>query len=161
MGTNYYLTTPTQPPCPHCGRPYAEDDGRHIGKSSGGTPTAILPEAWLNSYYSVTFPLGDGNDDPIDVSSVPLTMDFWDPNDITHPPTILIAAATTGTTDATLAVGGTNHNNITLVLTESLLESLGAGTLNWLLRPTANNATPYCSGKLSLVNAPLIAAPTP
>ncbi len=35
MGTNYYLKT--QPPCPHCFRPYGDEGrGLHIGKSSAG-----------------------------------------------------------------------------------------------------------------------------
>ena len=35
MGTNYYWTPATQPPCTYCGRPY-EVERLHIGKSSYG-----------------------------------------------------------------------------------------------------------------------------
>lgn len=50
MGTNYYLHSQVQPPCPCCQRPY-EDEPLHIGKSSAGWCFSlhVIPDMGLNT----------------------------------------------------------------------------------------------------------------
>ena len=49
MGTNYYWSAATQPPCVSCGRAY-EEEQRHIGKSSAGWAFGlhVYPEDGIN-----------------------------------------------------------------------------------------------------------------
>ena len=125
----------------------------NVVAASGQVKTSLTP-AWQNSYYSTTFPVIDASGSPIDLSGVSLEMSFWDPNDRTNPPATTCVAKTSGTPHATIAVGGTNNNMVTLTLDTTVT----AATANWqwLLRPAANNATPYTSGKLSILAAPAV-----
>jgi hypothetical protein len=117
--------------------------------SANGRTITTLPPASEHCFYQTTFPIIDQSGNPINLTGVALTMEFWDPN---TPNTIALTAATTGTTDATISVGGTSHNQITLTIQPAATANKADWT--WRLRPTANTSAPYTSGKLSILAGP-------
>ena len=117
--------------------------------AASGRVIATLPPASQYCVYETTFPVIDQSGNPINLTGIPLTLEFWDPN---MPTVIALTAATAGTTLATIVVGGTNHNQITLTITAAA----NTKKANWTgrLRPTDNSQAPYLT-----VNLPITAGP--
>ena len=120
----------------------------YVGATSGVVTTA-LPHAWQNSLYSVTFPVIDGEGNPVTLTGLPLVMDFWQPQ---NPETVVIVAATIGAAHGTITVADGNQLTVTLDATATAI----AGLYNWLLRESGNVAPPFCNGKLTIAAAPII-----
>jgi hypothetical protein len=115
------------------------------------TVTTALPTAWQNSAYSVTFPVLDGSGNPIDLSGVALKADFWLPN---ASDVVSFSAATSGDSEGTITIGGTNHNMVTMTL--NMTGTTASGTFTGLLRNTADTIPPYTSMSLTVNPAPAI-----
>ena len=120
--------------------------------TNGGTPIGLLPQAWQHSCYTASFPVVDSSGNAINLSGVGLTMDFWDPN--ISPLTVALQANASGSSGATISIGGTASNIVTLTITPTAAGI--ARTWKWLLRPTSNTSPPYVSGQLTIQPAPVI-----
>lgn len=116
--------------------------------ATGGTPTTTLPPAFQHRYYQTTFPVLDANGNPINLTGVDLTIDFY----LTNTPDVAtMKATTTGSPNGTIVISG---NQCTVTLPGSLLTTVG--TFNLILSPTADNANAYTSGTLTVNAAPPI-----
>ena len=121
---------------------------------STNTPACVLLPAFQNSEYSGTFPVLDSSGNPVDLSGIALTMDFWLQSDTGNPPAKAISAATTGTPNASLSIGGTSNNMVTVTMNAAATATHGG--FNWLLRATANTTPPYIYGSLIIRAATVI-----
>ena len=108
--------------------------------------TTTLPPAYQNRYYQTTFPVVDAKGNPINLTGVDLTIDFYLSE---TPDAATMKATTTGSPNGTIAING---NQCTVTLPHTITTTVG--NFKWILSPTADNANAYTSGTLVVNAAP-------